>query len=76
MLRSEWDAIIADIEKGVKGEGYFVQLRTKSGWGMEGGWRWVDFRGSVEIIVIDPNDGSSFYTPLTMIESVQLTTNP
>lgn len=73
MQRFEFDAIIADIEKHIEGDGYFLWFHMNNGDRFEGGWKWLnETRKAYEIVVLDDNRNPPAYLPLSSIESIRL----
>lgn len=79
MTRSEFEAIIADIESHLKDDngvvdGYFIRVVTNSSICLDGGWQWLNANtyNPRDIIVLSDNDQPPHYIPLLSIESIQL----
>lgn len=73
MTHTQFLAIIADIEKNMEGEGYWIEVFTLSGRSFEGSWQWLgkNYQSS-ELIVLSGNNEPPTYIPLSKIESIQL----
>ena len=75
MTYHEFTTIIADIERHMEGEGYFLWVHAKSGRTHEGSWAWLKSELPLvrfEIITLSPNDQPPLYLPLSAIESIRL----
>lgn len=73
MLRSEFNAIISNIEKSMEYDGYWIEVFTYSGRSFEGDWEWLNKTSlSLEVIILSGSGESPTFIPLSRIEAIQL----
>lgn len=71
MHRDTFEAVVAEIEKIVEGEGYFIDVHLTNGSIFNGGWSWAPEVGR-DMLKLDPNNGRPAWFGVHDIVAVEL----